>query len=90
MINWKIRYKNPTWIVTVGIPSTILLVQMILAFINEFVSPIGYNITNDAIDGFMGIVNFFALVFLGIGAQVDPTTKGISDSDRALTYNEPK
>lgn len=38
----------------------------------------------------MGIVNFFALTFLGIGGVVDPTTKGIADSKQAMKYTEPK
>lgn len=90
MLNWKVRFKNPTFIVTVAIPSTLILAQMILAFINEFISSIWYNISDDAINGFMGIVNFFALTFLGIGGVVDPLTKGVTDSKQALKYNEPK
>ena len=89
-MNWKIRFKNPAFIITTAIPGAIILAQMILAFINEFIVPTGYSITDDAIKGFMGIVNFFALTFLGIGGVVDPTTKGIADSQQAKTYTEPK
>ena len=89
-MNWRIRFKNPTFVVTVAIPGVIILAQMILAFINEFIAPTGYSITDDAIEGFMGIVNFFALTFLGIGAVTDPTTRGVSDSKQALRYDEPK
>ena len=89
-MNWKIRFKNPAFIITTAIPGAIILVQMILAFINEFIVPTGYSITDDAIKGFMRIVNFFALTFLGIGGVVDPTTKGVADSRRALEYEEPK
>ncbi|MEH6945345.1 phage holin [Bacillus sp. JJ722] len=89
MINWKVRFKNPTWIVTVGIPSLIILAQIILAFVNEFITPTGFSITDDAINGFMGIVNFIAITFLGIGGVVDPTTKGVADSDAAKNYNDP-
>lgn len=90
MINWRLRFKNPTWIITVGIPSTLILAQMVLAFINQFIYPIGYSISDDAINGVMKIVNFFAITFLGIGGVVDPTTKGVSDSDQAKKYKEPK
>lgn len=89
MINWKVRFKNPTWIVTVGIPSVIILAQMILAFVNEFIAPTGFSITDDAIDGFMGIVNIISIAFLGIGGVVDPTTKGVADSVAAKNYKEP-
>ena len=90
MVNWKVRFKNPTFVVTVAIPGAILLAQMIMAFINEFVSPIGYTISDDAITGIMGIVNFFALTFLGIGGVTDPTTKGVTDSRQAQNYEEPR
>ncbi|PLT35512.1 phage holin [Bacillus sp. V5-8f] len=90
MINWKLRFRNPTWIVTVGIPSALILAQMILAFINKFIYPIGFTISNDALNGFLQIVNFFAITFLGIGGVVDPTTKGISDSERAKNYTDPQ
>ena len=89
-INWKVRFRNPAFIVTVAIPGAIIFVQMIMAFINEFVSPIGYEITDDAVQGIMGIVNFFALTFLGIGGVTDPTTKGVTDSPQAQHYEEPK
>lgn len=89
-INWRVRFRNPAFVVTVAIPGAIILAQMIMAFINEFVSPIGYEITDDAIQGFLGIVNFFALTFLGIGGAIDPTTKGVTDSRQAQHYDEPK
>ena len=90
MINWKVRFKNPTFIVTVAIPGALILAQMIMAFINEFISPIGYTITDDAVQGALGIVNFFALTFLSIGGAIDPTTKGVTDSYQAQRYEEPK
>ena len=89
-MNWKIRFKNPVFIVTTAIPGLIILAQMILAFINEFITPTGYTITDDAVKGFMGTVNFFALTFMGFGGVVDPTTKGIADSRQAMTYDKPK
>ena len=89
-MNWKVRFKNPTFIITVAIPGVLILVQMIMAFINEFISPIGYTISDDAINGAMGIVNFFALTFLSIGGAIDPTTKGVTDSPQAQNYVEPR
>ena len=89
-MNWKVRFKNPIFIVTTAIPGALILAQMIMLFINEFISPIGYTITDDAIQGVMGIVNFFALTFLGIGGAIDPTTKGVTDSPQAQRYEEPR
>ena len=88
-INWKLRFKNPVFIVTTFIPGLLLLAQMILAFIDTHIAPIGYSITDDSISGFMGIVNFVAFTFFGIGAVVDPTTKKIGDSQRVINRDEP-
>ncbi|MET3699644.1 phi LC3 family holin [Bacillus oleivorans] len=89
MINWKVRFKNPTFIFTVFIPGLIFLTQMILSFINTFIYPIGFTISDDAVNGLLGIVNFIAFTFFGIGGVIDPTTKGIRDSIRARKYTRP-
>lgn len=89
MINWKVRFKNPVFVITTAIPGALILIQMILAFVSEFITPIGFQLSNEAINGFMGIVNLFALTFLGIGAVVDPTTKQVSDSERVMNRDEP-
>lgn len=89
MINWKVRFKNPVFVITTAIPGVLILIQMILAFVNGFITPIGYQLSDEAITGFMGIVNFFAVTFLGVGAVVDPTTKQVSDSERVLKRDEP-
>ena len=88
-INWKLRFKNPVFYVTTFIPGLLLLAQMVLAFIDTHIAPIGYSITDDSISGFMAIVNFVALTFFGIGAVVDPTTKKLSDSQRVINRDEP-
>lgn len=90
MINWKVRLKNPTFIFTVLLPGLLILAQMVAAFINNFITPIGFTITEDALNGALGIINFIALTFFGIGGVVDHTTKGLSDSENARQYEEPK
>ncbi|MGE7763166.1 phage holin [Peribacillus sp. NPDC097895] len=90
MINWKVRLKNPTFIFTVLLPGLLLLAQMVAAFINNFITPIGFTISDDALSGALGIINFISLTFFGVGGVVDHTTKGIRDSENARTYQEPK
>ncbi|MGE8079812.1 phage holin [Peribacillus loiseleuriae] len=90
MINWKVRFKNPIFIFTVLIPGILILAQMIAAFINTYIHPIGFTITEDAMNGLLGIVNFIALTFFGIGSVIDPTTKGLKDSERAKQYDRPQ
>ena len=90
MINWKVRLKNPTFIFTVLLPGILMLVQMVAAFINNFIHPIGFTITEDALSGAMGVINFIALTFFGIGGVIDHTTQGMSDSEQAKQYQDPK
>ena len=84
MINWKVRIKNPYF--------WIGLIATILAAIG--VSPeciTSWAILWEKIMSLLG--NPFAIgcmIVAIIGYVNDPTTKGISDSKQALTYEEPK
>ena len=82
MINWAVRIKNKAFWLSV-IPALALVVQAVA-------SVFGYNIDLTTYVGkLQAVVNavFALLVILGI--VVDPTTAGISDSKRALGYEEP-
>lgn len=79
-INWKVRFKNKTWLVTF-IAAILTIVYQILGMAG--ISP---QLSQDALTNIlMMIVN--VLVMLGV--VIDPTTKGTTDSARALTYDEP-
>jgi phi LC3 family holin len=80
-INWKVRVKQPAfWIAT--IPVMITFAYSVLAFAGFTPS-----ITQDTVQNL-----FIALVALlaQFGIIVDPTTKGVNDSDRAMTYDKPE
>ena len=82
MINWKVRIKNKTFWMTV-IPAIALVVQAVAAVF-------GYTLDFSTLVGkLLGVVDavFALLVILGI--VVDPTTEGVGDSKRAMTYDEP-
>lgn len=81
-INWKVRVKNKTfWLA--AIPAVLLLIQVVAAVF-------GVEIKIDALgDKLTAVVNaLFALLTI-LGIVTDPTTAGVSDSDRAMTYTEP-
>lgn len=82
-INWKVRIKNKAFWLAM-IPAVLLLVQQIAGLFG--LSMDFSNIQNQLI-AIIGTV-FSILAILGI--IVDPTTKGLTDSDQALTYTEPK
>lgn len=79
-INLKVRMKNKTFVITM-LTTVIAFIYQILAMF-EIVSPISKEQVTQVI---MLLVN----ILVGFGILVDPTTKGVSDSERALGYNEP-
>ena len=81
-INWIVRIKNKAFWLAV-IPAIALVVQAVAALF-------GYTINLETWVGkLQAVINavFALLVILGI--VVDPTTEGIQDSDRAMSYPEP-
>ena len=79
-INWKVRLKNPVFWLTV-IPAVIALVYTILGLLGIVPTISEDTLVNSA----TAIISALTTV----GVLIDPTTKGVSDSDRALTYEEP-
>lgn len=82
-INWGVRFRNKNfWMAAV--PAVILLIQVVAAvFGHEFdFGDIGNRL--------MDVVNaVFALLAI-LGIVTDPTTSGLSDSNQAMEYVEPK
>ena len=82
-INWKVRIKNKTFWLAM-IPAVLLLAQQIaglFGFVIDFT-----DVQNKLID----IVRTVFIIFAILGVIVDPTTEGVTDSQQALTYTEPK
>lgn len=79
-INWKVRAKNPAFWMTV-IPA---LISIIYAILDVFeIAPI---LTEDiTMRIFAGLCSCLAAG----GIVIDPTTIGIGDSERAMTYETP-
>lgn len=79
-INWKVRFKNKVWLSTF-LSLIIGFVYNVLALFDVFPA-----ITQHAVTQIVGEV----LTFLGlVGVLVDPTTEGLNDSNRAMSYEEP-
>jgi phi LC3 family holin len=82
-INWKVRIKNKNfWIAF--IPALLLLIQVV-ASVFGFTLDLG-----DLGNKLLAVVNAAFAVLSIVGIVTDPTTKGISDSEQALTYDKPK
>ena len=82
-INWLVRIKNKNfWFAF--IPALLLLVQVVAALF-------GFSLDlGDLGNKLLAVVNAAFSVLAILGIVTDPTTKGISDSEQALTYQKPK
>ena len=81
-INWKVRIANKQFWLYI-IPAMILLIQAVAS-----VFGITLNLSEMG-DKLIEVVNTLFSVLVIVGVVTDPTTKGVSDSDRAMTYVEP-
>lgn len=82
-INWLVRIKNKAFWMAI-IPAVLLLVQAVAAIF-------GLQLNFSDLQGkLLEVVNAVFVVLTIIGVVNDPTTAHLSDSDRALTYTEPK
>jgi phi LC3 family holin len=82
-INWAVRLKNKTFWVSL-IPLAFVFAHQVLAL---FGVDFDYTIISEQL---VQIVETAFLILGLLGVVVDPTTAGVSDSARALTYTEPK
>lgn len=88
MINWKVRFKNRNWVIAF-VSQIMIVAQMVLAGLNS--SGITDFQLSDAIqNGVLTFVNAIFVLLSMLGMVQDPTTKGYRDSERALTYKDPK
>lgn len=82
MINWKVRLLNKTFWLTL-VPALALLLQTFLAVFNVKIE------LGETIDKLLVFINTLFVVLVIVGVVNDPTTSGISDSTRAMTYERP-
>ena len=82
MINWTVRLKNKTFWLSL-IPAVLLLIQVV-ASVFGFTLDLG-----ELGEKLLAVVNAVFAVLAILGIVTDPTTAGISDSKRALSYKSP-
>ena len=79
-MNWKVRFRNKTWLT--------MFISLVVGFVFNVLK--AFDIVPAITQNLVMEIVSQVLTFLGlIGVLVDPTTAGIGDSDRAMTYEEP-
>lgn len=79
-VNWKVRFQNKVWLTA--------FISLIVGFIYNLLKLLDITpvVTENLV---MDIISQF-LTFLGLfGVVADPTTAGLNDSNRAMSYEEP-
>ena len=80
MVNWKVRFRNKTWLMT--------FLSLIVGFVYNILRAfdVAPSITENSV---LELISN-ALTVLGLlGVIIDPTTAGVADSERAMSYEEP-
>lgn len=80
MINWKVRFKNAVWLSS--------FIAFIVSTIYQLLSLLGITASIDQ-ESVMQLIATVLQILSLMGVIVDPTTKGLGDSERALKYEEP-
>ena len=86
-INWKVRLKNPTLWVQIAIA---VFLPILTYFGLEWQDMTTWAAIGDLfVQAIKNPVVVVSVIVSVCNAITDPTTKGIGDSTRALTYDEP-
>ena len=84
-INWKVRLKNPAfWTGLIGVLATSAVGMAQLFGVDIAAQAGGWQQALTAL-----VTAVFGVLAL-VGVTADPTTRGVSDSARALTYDKPR
>ena len=79
-MNWKVRFKNKTWL-SCFIAAIVSFIYTMLGMFDVMPS-----VTKDSV---MNVISAVLMMLSLMGVIVDPTTLGLNDSKRAMSYEEP-
>lgn len=79
-INWKVRIKNKVWLAAIAALVVKFAYEALAMF--EIFPAVGE-------EWVMNVINTVLALLSMLGVIIDPTTAGVSDSDRAMGYTEP-
>ena len=80
-INWKIRFKNKTWLLT--------FIAAVLTLVYRALNIAGIT-PHVAQEELVELATMLVGILVLLGVVIDPTTKGGSDSELAMTYKKPR
>ena len=79
-INWKIRFKNKVWLSS--------FIALLVSFVFDLLGMFDvFPAVSESL--VMQLANIVLMVLGAVGVVSDPTTPGMSDSERAMQYVAP-
>ena len=79
-INWKVRLRNKPWLMS--------FTALVITFVYDLLAMLDI-VPAVSEERIMGIVQLVLTLLTALGVLIDPTTQGVSDSERAMLYVEP-
>ena len=79
-INWKVRLRNKTWLASV--------IALVITFVYDLLAMLEV-VPAVTEDWLLSVVQTVLTLLTALGVIIDPTTQGVTDSDRAMLYDEP-
>lgn len=87
MINWKVRLKNPVWWAEI---LAAVLLPMLAAVGLRWSDMESWEMLKTVLKTALGNPATVTAVLVSVwNAVTDPTTAGVGDSERAMTYTKP-
>lgn len=87
MINWKVRFQNKSWVMAFA-AQLMIVAQMLIGGLNAL-GIIDFQLSDTIQQNVLTLINAVFILLSMMGLIQDPTTKGMSDSERAKTYKKP-
>lgn len=81
-INWKVRFMHK--------PFLLAMFSLVLLLAQQVGAIFGYDLTNMMGEQLTSILNTVLSILVLMGVVIDPTTSGLSDSERARMYRRPR
>ena len=80
-INWRVRFRNKTWLLT--------FIAAVLTLVYRTMNILGFTL-HIAQEQLLELATMLVGILVLLGVVIDPTTKGGSDSELAMTYKNPR
>ncbi|WP_335377789.1 phage holin [Bacillus sp. JJ1122] len=87
LINWSVRLRNKTWVIAF-VSQIMIVTQMVLEGM-KLLGWTSYSLSDQVQNNVLMLVNGIFIILSLLGIVQDPTTKGLKDSERAMTYKNP-